>query len=121
MRLLDLLSHPSNPCSLLVQLSITASDLPPPPSVPSHRRRAAVSDLLLRHVTLDLPSDVRDRLVNNFGIPVPVLSYAQAVRARALGRRRDEARLLLLAERWQEGHDLLVQHIAPECIINGEW
>ncbi|KAF0310690.1 Nuclear pore complex protein Nup98-Nup96 [Amphibalanus amphitrite] len=85
------------------------------------RRRAAISDLLLRHVTLDLSSEVRDRLVTNFGIPVPVLSYAQAVRARALGRRRDEARLLLLAERWQEGHDLLVQHIAPECIINEEY
>ena len=71
-------------------------------------------------MTLDLPAEVRDRLVTNFGVPVPALSYAQAVRARALGCRRDEARLLLLAERWQEGHDLLVQHIAPECIINGE-
>ncbi|XP_037071339.1 nuclear pore complex protein Nup98-Nup96-like [Pollicipes pollicipes] len=85
------------------------------------RRRAACSDLLLRYVTLHLPDDVRNLLIKNFGIPVSVLSYAQAVSARALGRPRDEARLLLLAERWQEGHDLLVRHIAPECIINEEY
>ena len=50
-----------------------------------------------------------------------ILSTFQAVRAKYEGRSHDEAWHLLKAGRWNESHQILLRHVAPDAIINGTY
>ena len=95
------------------------------------RREASVRNLLERHLQLDNSSeddedDVTDStltretfLLEKLKLPREWLHSAKAVRARAEGRRHEEAWHLLRARQWNECHKVVVKHVAAEMIIHG--
>jgi len=84
------------------------------------RRKEAVQAVLERNVqTLD--SEREEFLVEELGVPVQWVAGARATLASAEGRHKARAECLLLAERWQEAHKVIVAEIAPEAIIGQEY
>jgi len=84
------------------------------------RRREAVESLLERNVA-SLDAEREDFLVQELGLPLQWIARARATLARAEGRHKDRAECLLLAERWQEAHEVIVKEIAPEAVIGQEY
>lgn len=59
-------------------------------------------------------------VVDELHVPERWLQWAKAVRAGALGRRHAQAEFLLQSEQWSQAHEIIMLHIVPDAIINGE-
>ncbi|XP_046478891.1 nuclear pore complex protein Nup98-Nup96 isoform X1 [Neodiprion pinetum] len=85
------------------------------------RRRSAVVDLLSRHVELDERSDYMKReefLREELGIPSMWINKAKAIKAGAMKRYGEAAWYLIHGEQWNAAHELIIEHLAADAIIN---
>lgn len=91
-----------------------------------NHREIAVQQLLYRHIRVEGESDDNEYsekerfIVESLMIPPKWLSYAKAVRAGAMGNHHVEVKYLLKAQQWSKAHDVMMQHIAPDLIINDQ-
>lgn len=89
-------------------------------------REVAIQQLLYRHVRIDGESDENDYtekekfIIEALMVPEKWLSYAKAIRAGSMGHHQVELKYLLKAEQWSRAHDVMMQHIAPELVINDQ-
>lgn len=87
------------------------------------RREAAIKGILLRHIEIDFESEyikLENFIVDKLGIPETWIYYAKAVRAGCQRRFDDQAKFLLHAKEWNLAHEVIVNHIAPDAILNGK-
>ncbi|XP_051164466.1 nuclear pore complex protein Nup98-Nup96 [Leptopilina boulardi] len=87
----------------------------------SGRRKSAVLDLLARHVELDETEDYVKRenfLSEELGIPSIWINQAKAVKACASKRYGEAAWYLTQAEQWNKAHEIIIDHLAADAIIN---
>lgn len=85
------------------------------------RRRSAIVDLLSRHVDLDETTDYIKReefLREELGIPSMWINKAKAIKARAMKRYGEAAWYLIQGEQWSMAHELIIEHLAADAIIN---
>jgi nuclear pore complex protein Nup98-Nup96 len=94
--------------------------------VEKNHRELAVQQLLSRHIRIDGESDEGDYvekenfIVESLMVPEQWLSYAKAVRAGVMGSHHVELKYLLKAKQWSKAHEVMMQHIAPDLVINGQ-
>ena len=94
--------------------------------VDDNQRELAVQQLLYRHIliageTEDESYSKKEKfIVDELRIPEKWLNYAKAVRAGAMGSHHLEVKYLLKAEQWSSAHDVMMQHIAPDLLINDQ-
>lgn len=94
--------------------------------IEQNHREAAIQQLLYRHIRIDGETAVNDYkqkerfIVDELMIPEKWLSYAKAIRAGAMGNHHIEIKYLLKAKQWSKAHDVMMQHIAPDLIINDQ-
>ena len=87
------------------------------------RRRKAVLDLLSRHVEIDESLDYTKReefLKEELGIPSMWINEAKAVKGCAMRRYGEAAWYLIQAELWNKAHEVIIEHLAADAIINGK-
>ncbi|XP_074651968.1 nuclear pore complex protein Nup98-Nup96-like [Tubulanus polymorphus] len=87
----------------------------------SERREKTVRDLLNRHVDFyrtEKSTAIEQFLREKLNIPAIWLHKAKALKAHSLNMKHEEAWHLLKAKHWNKSHSILMQHIAPDCIIN---
>lgn len=84
----------------------------------SLRRHSVVLDVLGRHVALSGDSDREVFLHERLLIPKQWIFKAKALRAKSEGKLHDQAWYLLKAGLWNQSHDIILKHIAPDAIIN---
>lgn len=91
-----------------------------------NHREAAVQQLLYRHIRIDGEVEAEDYadkerfVIEVLMVPEKWLSYAKAVRAGAMGSHHLEVKYLLKARQWSMAHDVMMQHIAPDLVINDQ-
>lgn len=88
------------------------------------RRHKAVMDLLLRHVELDKTADYAERekfLKERLSIPVTWIHQAKAVKACSGKRWAEAAWYFIHAEEWNKAHDVIMEHLATDAIINEDY
>lgn len=89
-------------------------------------REIAVQQLLYRHIRIEGEIDdeayneQENFIVNELMVPEKWLSYAKAVRAGSKGNHHVELKYLLKAQQWSKAHDIMMQHIAPDLVINDQ-
>ncbi|XP_057338404.1 nuclear pore complex protein Nup98-Nup96 [Microplitis mediator] len=84
-------------------------------------RRTAVMDLLARHVQIDEDLDYTQRekfLLEELGIPSKWINEAKAIKGCASKRYGEAAWYLLQAEQWNRAHEVIIEHLAADAIIN---
>uniref|UniRef100_A0A1L8DWH8 Nuclear pore complex protein Nup98-Nup96 n=1 Tax=Nyssomyia neivai TaxID=330878 RepID=A0A1L8DWH8_9DIPT len=88
------------------------------------RREMCVQQLLYRHIAL--PDDDGDDeyglkekfVIEQLHIPVTWIFWAKAVRAGAAKKYHEQAEFLIKAKRWNLAHEVIMEHIAPDAVIN---
>ncbi|KAG8036803.1 hypothetical protein G9C98_004125 [Cotesia typhae] len=84
-------------------------------------RRTAVTDLLARHVQIDEDPNYAQRekfLLEELGIPSKWINEAKAIKGCAFKRYGEAAWYLLQAEQWNRAHEVIIEHLAADAIIN---
>ncbi|XP_034945165.1 nuclear pore complex protein Nup98-Nup96 [Chelonus insularis] len=84
-------------------------------------RKTAVIDLLARHVKIDEDSDYIKQetfLKDELGIPCKWINEAKAIKGCALKRYGEAAWYSLQAELWNKAHEIIIEHLAADAIIN---
>uniref|UniRef100_A0A182PA24 Nuclear pore complex protein Nup98-Nup96 n=1 Tax=Anopheles epiroticus TaxID=199890 RepID=A0A182PA24_9DIPT len=99
------------------------------------RRELSIQQILYRHIQLvaDVASDdetleaerqdylARENfIVEELGIPEKWIFWAKAVRAGAEFDYKRQAHYLLLAKQWALAHDIILQQLAPEYVMNNK-
>lgn len=92
------------------------------------RREVAIQDLLYRYIQLASDNDEQDEeyiqreqfIVGELGIPESWIFWAKAVRAGSRFDYHQQARFLLKAKQWSQAHEVIMEHIAPDCVINDD-
>lgn len=88
------------------------------------QRELAIQQVLYRYIDLTKDEDYNAKesfIVNQLGIPEKWIYWAKAVRAGALKQYREQADYLLKAKQWALAHKIIMDHIAPDAIINGNF
>lgn len=94
--------------------------------VDKNHRESAIQQLLYRHIRVDGEADDNDCtekekfIINSLMVPEKWISYAKAVRAGAMGNHHVEVKYLLKAKQWSKAHEVMMQHIAPDLVINDQ-
>lgn len=89
-----------------------------------NHREVAIQQLLYRHIRVegeveDVEYTEKEKfIVESLTIPEKWLCFAKAVRASAMGNHHVEVKYLLKAQQWSRAHDVMMQHIAPDLVIN---
>lgn len=96
------------------------------------RRELAIQDLLYRHIRI-ITDDDRDNtpetvdylareqfIVSELGIPECWIHWAKAVRAGSQFDYHRQAKYLLAAKQWSQAHEVIMEHLAPDCVINDD-
>lgn len=84
-------------------------------------RRTAVIELLSRHVQIDDDSDYNKRetfLMEELGIPSKWINEAKAIKGCATKRYGEAAWYLLQAEQWNRAHEIIIENLAADAVIN---
>lgn len=95
--------------------------------VDKNHRELAIQRLLFNHIQIDGANDKDNYvekekfLIESLMIPEKWISYAKAIRAGALGAHSLELKYLLKAQQWTKAHEILIQHIAPDLVINDQY
>ncbi|XP_055550074.1 nuclear pore complex protein Nup98-Nup96 [Wyeomyia smithii] len=87
------------------------------------RRELSIQDLLYRHIELSTDEDYLEReqfVVGDLGIPEKWIFWAKAVRAGAQFDYHQQACFLLKAKQWSKAHEVIMEHIAADCVINDD-
>lgn len=89
-----------------------------------NKRELSVQELLYRYVDLSQNEDYQNKenfIVNVLGVPEKWINWAKAVRAGAMKKYHAQADYLLKAKQWPLAHEVIMDHIAPDAIINGKF
>lgn len=89
-----------------------------------NKRELCVQELLYRYVDLSQNEDYLSKenfIVNVLGVPEKWINWAKAVRAGAIRKHHAQADYLLKAKQWALAHEVIIEHIAPDAIINGKF
>ncbi|XP_043271546.1 nuclear pore complex protein Nup98-Nup96 isoform X2 [Venturia canescens] len=84
-------------------------------------RRKAVLDLLSRHVEIDDDPEYVKReefLKEELGISSMWINEAKAVKGCAMQRYGEAAWYLIQAELWNKAHEVIIEHLAADAVIN---
>ncbi|KAK3910390.1 Nuclear pore complex protein Nup98-Nup96 [Frankliniella fusca] len=84
-------------------------------------RKSSVLDMLGRHVELlemRKLSEAEEFLHKKLQIPLEWIYQAKAVRAACMHRYQDQVWYLLKASDWNEAHQVIMEHLAADAIIN---
>lgn len=87
----------------------------------SSRRRTAVQDLLLRHIEIDdTPEYVKHEqfLKEELGISSIWIHQAKAIKSSVNKRYGEAAWYYIQAEQWTQAHEIIIEHLAADAIIN---
>ncbi|XP_011861839.1 PREDICTED: nuclear pore complex protein Nup98-Nup96 isoform X3 [Vollenhovia emeryi] len=87
----------------------------------SSRRRIAVQDLLLRHIEIDdTPEYVKREqfLKEELGISSVWIHQAKAIKSSVNKRYGEAAWYYIQAEQWTPAHEIIIEHLAADAIIN---
>ncbi|KYM75978.1 Nuclear pore complex protein Nup98-Nup96 [Atta colombica] len=87
----------------------------------SSRRRIAVQDLLLRHIEIDdTPEYVKREqfLKEELGISLVWIYQAKAIKSSINKRYGEAAWYYIQAEQWTQAHEIIIEHLAADAIIN---
>lgn len=87
------------------------------------KRELSVQEILYRYIELSNDEEYLQResfVVNELGVPEKWIFWAKAVRAGAQKNYHAQADYLLRARQWAAAHEVIMDHIAPDAIINGE-
>lgn len=87
------------------------------------KRELSVQEYLYRYIDLSRDDDYKRKesfIINQLGIPEKWIYWAKAVRAGASKQYREQADYLLKAKQWAHAHEVIMEHIAPDAIINGK-
>ncbi|XP_076223449.1 nuclear pore complex protein Nup98-96 isoform X2 [Nomia melanderi] len=85
------------------------------------KRKAAVKNLLQRHVEIDHIRDYIERetfLREELGIPSVWIHEAKAVKSYVAKRYGEAASYFIQAEQWNTAHEIIIEHLAADAIIN---
>ncbi|XP_055631549.1 nuclear pore complex protein Nup98-Nup96 [Toxorhynchites rutilus septentrionalis] len=85
------------------------------------RREITIQAVLYRHIQLSGDDDYLEReqfVVGELGIPEQWIFWAKAVRAGAQFDHHQQAKFLLKAKQWSQAHEVIMEHIAADCVIN---
>lgn len=88
------------------------------------KRELCVQNVLYRYITIEQNDEYlekEDFIVNRLGVPNKWIYWAKAVRAGAMGKHHIQADYLLRAKQWSLAHDVIMQYIAPNAVINGKF
>lgn len=86
------------------------------------RREIAVQTLLYRYIDLRRDDEYLKKerfIIDDLGVPENWIYWAKAVRAGALRKYHAQADYLLKAKQWATAHEVIMDHIVPDAIING--
>lgn len=86
-------------------------------------RESSIGELLYRHIRIDDElyegySEKESFIIEKLGIPKTWIYWTKAVKSKAMNKHQLEIKYLLKAYHWNKAHDLLIQHIAPDLIVN---
>lgn len=87
----------------------------------SSRRQIAVQDLLLRHIEIDDSPEYVKReqfLKEELGISSVWIHQAKAIKSRINKRFGEAAWYYIQAEQWTQAHEIIIEHLAADAIIN---
>lgn len=88
------------------------------------QRELCIQQMLYKYIKIDDSSMEYVRkeqfIETRLGIPMKWIFWAKAVNAGALNNYHQQAEYLLFAEQWNEAHKVIMQHLAPDAIINGK-
>ncbi|XP_050452741.1 nuclear pore complex protein Nup98-Nup96 [Cataglyphis hispanica] len=87
----------------------------------SSRRQIAVQDLLLRHIEIDDSPEYMKReqfLKEELGISSIWIHQAKAIKSRIDKRFGEAAWYYIQAEQWTQAHEIIIEHLAADAIIN---
>uniref|UniRef100_A0A1B0D922 Nuclear pore complex protein Nup98-Nup96 n=1 Tax=Phlebotomus papatasi TaxID=29031 RepID=A0A1B0D922_PHLPP len=91
------------------------------------RREISVQQILFRYIRLseeeegfaDEEYEAKERFViENLHVPVTWICWAKAVRAGSMKRYQEQAEFLIRAKQWNLAHEIIMNHIAPDAVIN---
>ncbi|KZC05431.1 Nuclear pore complex protein Nup98-Nup96 [Dufourea novaeangliae] len=85
------------------------------------KRKSAVTSLLQRHVEInDIPDYIeREKFLREeLGIPSVWIHQAKAVKCYAAKRYGEAASYFIQAEQWNTAHEIIIEHLAADAIIN---
>ncbi|XP_076648860.1 nuclear pore complex protein Nup98-96 isoform X2 [Halictus rubicundus] len=85
------------------------------------KRKAAVKNLLQRHIEIDNIPDYIERekfLREELGIPSVWIHEAKAVKSYVAKRYGEAASYFIEAEQWNTAHEIIIEHLAADAIIN---
>lgn len=86
------------------------------------QREIAVQALLYRYIDLSQDAEYLKKekfIINDLGVPEKWIYWAKAVRAGSLRKYHAQADYLLKAKQWASAHEVIMNHIVPDAIING--
>lgn len=86
------------------------------------QRELCIQKMLYQYISLS--EDVEYLLKENFlldelGLPENWIFWAKAVKAGAENLYHEQAKYYLKAKRWSLAHEVIMNHIAPDAIVNG--
>lgn len=88
------------------------------------KRELSVQEYLYRYIDFSRDEDYLQKesfVIHQIGIPEKWIYWAKAVRAGASKQYREQADFLLKAKQWAQAHEVIMEHIAPDAIINGNF
>lgn len=86
-----------------------------------YHREKAVLDILYRYITLSEDIDYLEKeefVINKLGISEKWIYWAKSVRAGSIGDYYEQVTYLIKAKQWPQAHEILMQYIVPDAIIN---
>lgn len=87
------------------------------------KRELSIQEILYRYIELSNDKEYLEKesfIVNELGVPEKWIFWAKAVRAGAQKNYHAQADYLLKAKQWAMAHEVIMNHIAPDAIINGK-
>lgn len=93
------------------------------------QREISVQSMLYKYIQLTAGEDGTDEtyaekeafVIDELMVPRSWIYWAKAVRAGAMNKPHAQADYLLRAGQWSLAHEIIMQHIAPDAIINGNF
>lgn len=91
------------------------------------RREATIRHILNRSIRLNGEKECTRQyqekeafVMQELKVPKKWVYAAKAMRAGVFDRHHDQVKFYLKAQEWSSAHEILMEKIAPDCIINGE-
>jgi nuclear pore complex protein Nup98-Nup96 len=90
----------------------------------TRRRELCIQQILYRYVELTKNVDYLEKekfVIDGLSVPAKWIYWAKAVKAGSNRNFHLQAKYLLCAKQWSMAHKVIMEHIAPDAIINGKF